>query len=188
MYHHVVSFSLYLHPFVLNLDVVFESADGRDSYIIHSQYWLSEHKITARDLLMSQRKSAPDYICRPEVSGPPAVVWPWTDTKKYHRHSRLRFSWMCGWVSWDEYFHISLRKAGNDNAQINGVINSATLSFPNHHPNMDPWLEIQGKSGELTPETHRDIDTFSTTDDLRSLSLNEDPILKYSEDPPVLVA
>jgi len=46
----------------------------------------------------------------------------------------------------------------------------------------------QGESDLLTPEGYTNVDTFSTPDDFESYSPTNDPILKYTEDPPALIA
>jgi hypothetical protein len=53
---------------------------------------------------------------------------------------------------------------------------------------MDTWIDTKNELDQLTLEGHTDTDTFSAHDDLENLSPTEDPILKYSNDPPVLVA
>jgi hypothetical protein len=55
---------------------------------------------------------------------------------------------------------------------------------------MDMWLSTQDGSGQLTPDGYTNVDTFSTPDDLESggWSPTDDPFMKYSEDPPALIA
>jgi hypothetical protein len=53
---------------------------------------------------------------------------------------------------------------------------------------MDAWLITQDELGHLTPDGFTNADALSTPDDLESWSPTEDPFLKYSEDPPALIA
>ena len=55
---------------------------------------------------------------------------------------------------------------------------------------MDMWLSTQDRSGQLTPDGYTNVDAFSTPDDLESggWSPTDDPFMKYSEDPPALIA
>ena len=53
---------------------------------------------------------------------------------------------------------------------------------------MDMWLVNQDEFDQLTPEGYTNINAFSTPDDLEGYTPIEDPFLKYSEDPPALIA
>jgi len=53
---------------------------------------------------------------------------------------------------------------------------------------MDMWLLTKGDSGQLSPDLYTNADAFSTPDDLESWSPTEDPFMKYSDDPPALIA
>ena len=53
---------------------------------------------------------------------------------------------------------------------------------------MSMWLVNQDEFDYLTPEGFTNINPFSTPDDLESYPPTEDPLLKYTEDPPALIA
>ena len=53
---------------------------------------------------------------------------------------------------------------------------------------MDMWLLDKDEFEHVTPEDYATIDGFSTPDGVESYSPSEDPFLKYSEDPPALIA
>ena len=57
-----------------------------------------------------------------------------------------------------------------------------------YHIHMDIWLVTQGESDLLTPEGYTNIDAFSTPDGFESYSPTDDPFMKYTEDPPALIA
>jgi len=57
-----------------------------------------------------------------------------------------------------------------------------------HHTHMDMWLVNQDEFEHLTPADYADHDAFSTPDDLEGYPQAEDRFLKYSEDPPALIA
>jgi len=46
----------------------------------------------------------------------------------------------------------------------------------------------QDEFEHLSPDDYSNNDPFSTSDDLESYSPTEDPFLKYSQDPPALIA
>lgn len=53
---------------------------------------------------------------------------------------------------------------------------------------MNTWSGTQDESDLLTPEGYTNIDAFSTLDGSESYSLADDPFMKYTEDPPALIA
>ena len=53
---------------------------------------------------------------------------------------------------------------------------------------MDMWLVNQDEFEHLTPDDYASGDAFSTPDDLEGYPQAEDRFLKYSEDPPALIA
>ena len=55
---------------------------------------------------------------------------------------------------------------------------------------MNMWSGTQDESDLLTPEGYTKIDAFSTFDGSESYSLTgtDDPFMKYTEDPPALIA
>jgi len=57
-----------------------------------------------------------------------------------------------------------------------------------HHTLMDMWLVNHDDFEHLTPDDYASGDTFSTPDDLEGYPQAEDRFLKYSEDPPALIA
>jgi len=61
----------------------------------------------------------------------------------------------------------------------------ATL-FTTAPPRM--WLLTQGESDLLTPQGYTNVDALSTPDVSESYSLTDDPLMKYVEDPPALIA
>ena len=53
---------------------------------------------------------------------------------------------------------------------------------------MNTWLLTRGGSDLLTPKGRTNVDAFSTPDGSESYSLPDDPFMKYTEDPPALIA
>jgi len=60
--------------------------------------------------------------------------------------------------------------------------------FSYYQARMAMMLLTQDESDLLTPEGYTNINAFSTSDDFESYSPTDDPILKYTEDPPALIA
>ena len=57
-----------------------------------------------------------------------------------------------------------------------------------YHTPTDMWSETQEDSNLLTPEGYPNVDAFSTPDWSESYSPTDDPFMKYTEDPPALIA
>lgn len=61
-----------------------------------------------------------------------------------------------------------------------------------HEENQQPigltWQVDQEGSDQLTPEGHTDVNAIPASNSLKSYSPTNDSLLKYSKDPPALIA